>query len=131
MYQNLDLKSRWEKLAKWGREYQSIIFAALILLMIFFIGLGLGLLIRPIKPTPIIVDKNVKIGLPERQAEFSEDYGKSFNFANGNFVASINGKNYYPKDCASAKRIKEENMIWFNSAEEAEADGYALAKNCP
>src|SRR3989344_1841885 len=131
MYQNLDLKSRWENLTKWGKEYQNIIFSSLILLMIFFIGLGLGLLIRPIKPTPIIIDKNVKIGLPERQMEISESSGKSFNFAGSSFVASINGKNYYPKDCASAKRIKEENMIWFSSAKEAEVSGYTLAKNCP
>lgn len=121
MYQNFNLKSR----------YQNIIFAAFILILVFSIGLGLGLLIRPNKPTPIIIDKNVKIGLPARQSEFSENYEKSFNFSGDNFVASINGKNYYPKDCTSAKRIKEENMIWFSSAEEAEADGYAPAKNCP
>ncbi|HEY4495298.1 MAG TPA: hypothetical protein VJC01_02520 [Candidatus Paceibacterota bacterium] len=131
MYQNFNLKSRYQGLKEWGKEYQSIIFASLILVSVFFVGLGLGLLIRPIKPMPIIIDKNVKIGLPERQAEFSENSYKSFNFTGGNFVASINGKNYYPKDCASAKRIKEENMIWFSNAEEAEADGYALAKNCP
>lgn len=97
------------------------------LALIFFTGLGLGLLMRQTKSTPIIIDKNVKIGLPERQMELSENSGKS---SGSNFVASINGKNYYPKDCPSAKRIKEENMIWFNSAEEAEAEGYAQAKNC-
>ena len=111
-------------------KYISLI-AILILVSIFFLGLGIGLLIRPSKPTPIIIDKNVKIGLPEKQAEFSENFGKLFNFTGGNFIASINGKSYYPKDCPSAKRIKEENMIWFDSAEEAEADGYVPAKNCP
>lgn len=121
MYQNFNLKSR----------YQNIIFAALILMLIFSIGLGIGLLVRPNKPVPIIIDKNVKIGLPAQQLELSENYKKLFNFSGGNFVASINGKNYYPKDCPSAKKIKEENIIWFNSAEEAEAGGYALAKNCP
>ncbi len=127
----MDYKSRLKNLMEWGREYQNTIFAVLILMLVFSIGLGLGLLIRPNKPVPIIIDKNVKIGLPARQAEFSENSGKSFNFSGGSFVASINGKNYYPKDCLSAKRIKEENMIWFSSAQEAEADGYALAKNCP
>ncbi len=140
MYQNINLKSRLKNLVERGREYQDIIFAALILVLIFFIGLGIGLLIRPDKPTQIIIDKNVKIGLsaeqaPQRysagQAEFSENSSKSLNFIGGNFIASINGKNYYPKDCASAKRIKEENIIWFNSSEEAENQGYAPAKNCP
>ncbi|MBI2446825.1 MAG: hypothetical protein HYV51_03370 [Parcubacteria group bacterium] len=137
MYQNINLKSRWKNLVEWGREYQSTVFATLILVLIFFLGLGLGLLIRPNKPTPIIIDRNVKVGLPNRsnlaggQKESSLNSVKSFNFVGGSFVASINGKNYYPKDCASAKRIKEENIIWFSSAEEAEISGYVLAKNCP
>ena|SRR3989344_3836398 len=127
----MDYKSRVKNLIEQEIGYQSALFAALILLIVFFIGLGLGLLIRPSKPTPIIIDKNVKIGLPARQEEFSKNSSKSFNFTGGSFVASINGKNYYPEDCPSAKRIKEENMIWFDSAEEAEADGYTPAKNCP
>lgn len=114
-------------------DYKSIFknSAVLILVLIFFLGLGLGLLIRPNNPTPIIIDKNVKIGLPAREAKLSENSDKSFNFAGGNFVASINGKAYYPKGCKSANVIKEENRIWFESAEDAEADGYNRAKNCP
>ena len=127
----MDYKSRVKNLSERGREYQNVIFATLILVLIFFLGLGIGLLIKnPNDPASIIIDKNVKIGLPSRQAKFSGDSGKSFNFTSGNFVASINGKNYYPKDCPSAKRIKEENTIWFSSALEAEASGYELAKNC-
>lgn len=117
----MDLKSKYTNLI-----------VAFILALVFSVGLGLGLLIRPNKPTPIIIDKNVKIGLP-KNIPIGEN--RELNLveiaALGNFIASINGKNYYPKDCASAKRIKEENMIWFTSAEEAEADGYAPAKNCP
>lgn len=127
----MDYKSRFKNLTEWGRRYQNTIFAAFILISVFFIGLGLGLLTKPNKTTPIIIDKNVKINLSAQQSEFLGNTGKSPNFSGGNFVASINGKNYYPKDCLSAKRIKEENMIWFNSSEEAEADGYIPAKNCP
>lgn len=127
----MDLKSKYTNLIKLWEKYQNIIFSVLVLILIFSAGLGIGLLIRQKNPAPIIIDKNVKIGLPARQSELSENDEKSFNFSGGNFVASINGKNYYPKDCPSAQRIKEENMIWFGSAEEAEADGYAPAKNCP
>lgn len=126
----MDYKSRLKNLMERGIEYQNTIFAALILVLIFFLGLGIGLLIRPNKSSHIIIDKNVKIGLPVRQSGLSENSEKPFNLSGGSFVASINGKNYYPKDCPSAKRIKEENMIWFGSAQEAEADGYTLAKNC-
>ena len=115
----MDLKSKYINLI-----------TAFVIILVFFFGLGLGLIIRPNKPTPIIIDKNVKIGLPVQQPEFSENSTKSFNFTGGNFIASINGNNYYPSDCPSAKRIKEENMIWFESAQEAETQGYKPAQNC-
>ena len=116
----MDIKSR----------YQNYIITGLILVFGFLIGFGFDRLINSNQATPIIIDKNVKIGLPERQMEFSESSGKSFNFAGSSFVASINGNNYYPSDCPSAKRIKEENMIWFESAQEAETQGYKPAQNC-
>ncbi len=42
----------------------------------------------------------------------------------GAFVASANGEKYYFPDCTEVRRIKEENKIWFDSAEEARASGY-------
>lgn len=49
----------------------------------------------------------------------------------GKYVASANGTKYYLPSCSGVSRIKEENKIWFESAEEAEAAGYAPAANCP
>jgi len=46
-------------------------------------------------------------------------------------VASKNGTVYHYVWCSGAKRIKEENKIYFDSPEEAEAAGYRPAKNCP
>ena len=40
------------------------------------------------------------------------------------FVASKNSKIYHSSDCQYAKRIKDENKIWFKSAKEAEEMGY-------
>lgn len=42
----------------------------------------------------------------------------------GGFVASKDGKKYYPADSAQGKKIKEENLVSFATAEEAEAAGY-------
>ena len=50
--------------------------------------------------------------------------------AQGAYVASKNGTKYHLPWCAGAKSIKEENKIWFNSKEAAEAAGYAPAANC-
>ncbi len=48
----------------------------------------------------------------------------------GEYVASKSGKSYHLPWCAGAKQIKEENKIYFGSKAEAEAAGYAPAKNC-
>lgn len=129
----MDIKSRSKNLIEWGKEYQNNIVAILILISIFVLGMGLGLLIRRPKSNPIIIDKNIKVGLPfkldkiTQKTEFSKNL---INFTGGNFTASINGKAYYPKNCKAANIIKEENRIWFESAKEAEENGYIIAKNC-
>lgn len=48
----------------------------------------------------------------------------------GIYVASKNGTKYHLPSCSGAKRIKEENKVWFNSKAEAEQAGYEPAKNC-
>lgn len=48
----------------------------------------------------------------------------------GLYVASKNGTKYHLPTCSGAKRIKEENKIWFDSKQEAEKAGYEPAKNC-
>lgn len=47
------------------------------------------------------------------------------------YMASKNGTKYYLPTCGTAKRIKEENRIWFATKEEAEAAGFGPAANCP
>ena len=58
----------------------------------------------------------------------NEDKSKEQN--EKQIVASKNGSVYHYTWCPGAKRIKEENKIYFNSKEEAEAAGYRPAKNC-
>lgn len=48
----------------------------------------------------------------------------------GGYVASKNGTKYHLPWCSGAKQMKEENKIWFQTKEEAEAQGYAPAANC-
>ena len=47
------------------------------------------------------------------------------------YVGSKSGTKYHLVTCAGAKRIKDENKIFFVSVEEAEAAGYSPASNCP
>lgn len=46
------------------------------------------------------------------------------------YVASKNGKMYYSAGCSGVKRIKPENMIWFNTKEDAEKAGYSISALC-
>lgn len=113
-------------------------FTYIVLALVFLIGLGIGLLLKSNNSaSQITIDKNMKIGLTapaglpaqtDLTAQISLPAGLSAQA--GNFLASINGKAYYPKDCAAANRIKEENIIWFDTREEAEIQGYKPAQNC-
>jgi hypothetical protein len=50
--------------------------------------------------------------------------------ATGNYVASKSGSAYHLPWCPGAQRIKDENKIWFDTKEAAEAAGYHPASNC-
>ena len=47
------------------------------------------------------------------------------------YVGSKNSDKFHLPECSGAKRIKEENQIWFSSKDEALAAGYLPAANCP
>ncbi|MBU1255290.1 hypothetical protein KKE74_00845 [Patescibacteria group bacterium] len=40
------------------------------------------------------------------------------------FIGSVNSNKYHWPDCPFAKRISEENQIWFSSEQEAQDAGY-------
>ena len=46
------------------------------------------------------------------------------------YVASKNGKVFHTADCSSAARIKPENLVTYNSTEDAERDGKRPCKIC-
>lgn len=49
----------------------------------------------------------------------------------GAFFGSKNGTKYYGASCESGKkRIKPENLIWFESSAEAEIQGYTRSTSC-
>lgn len=45
-------------------------------------------------------------------------------------VASKNGGRYYLASCSGAKRIHQENKVWFTSVAEARSKGYTPAQHC-
>ncbi|MCK5490699.1 MAG: hypothetical protein KAI67_02550 [Candidatus Pacebacteria bacterium] len=59
-------------------------------------------------------------------SNFAEQAISSSKQVIGAFVASKNSTLYHKADCVYVKRIKEENMIFFNTAQEAEDRGLKL-----
>jgi len=71
--------------------------------------------------TPITIEKKIAAG--EKSVLNAENTEKLF-------VASKNGTKYYYPWCSGVSRIKEENKVWFSSADEAKKAGFAPAANC-
>ena len=43
---------------------------------------------------------------------------------------SIHGKRYYPWWCDAGSKIAKENIVWYDTPEEAKGRGYTIAKGC-
>lgn len=50
--------------------------------------------------------------------------------AQGMYVGSKTGKTYHLPWCSGARRIKDENRVWFQTKSDAELRGYMPATNC-
>lgn len=72
---------------------------------------------------------NVGSALPTPIATH-EGQGATNGAQQGAYVASKTGSVYHLPWCSGAKRIKEENKVWFATVQEAEAAGYRPASNC-
>lgn len=67
----------------------------------------------------------------EAPASVEEANPTSAETSSSGYVASKNGTKYHLPWCSGAKRITEENKVFFDTKEEAEAQGYSAAANCP
>ncbi len=64
------------------------------------------------------------------QTSSTHTSSEKINNISGQYVASKNGTIYHLPWCSGAKRIKEENKVWFTEKSEAEKAGYRPATNC-
>lgn len=92
----------------------------------------IGLSIKALKPIDKETLERIKMEQASKETKEAEELQESqqhpFSGAEskeGGFVASKDGKKYYPSDSAAAHKIKEENRVEFTTAEEAEGAGYS------
>lgn len=124
------------------KENQKDLFLAVLVFLIGLGSFGLGRLsvLWPEKE-PIIIDQGDEVDksafglgetvVPNNFTKRSDSPPSPISSFRGNFVASRNGSSYHSPDCPGAKQIKEENKVWFASADEARRAGYKPAGNCP
>ncbi len=134
-----------EKVKVWLKENQKDLYLTALVFLVSVASFGLGRLsaIWPEKE-PIRIDQVGEIGESFQPAPELDKTGTKNNSTKrsdspvssnspfrSNYVASRNGSAYHYPWCPSAKKIKEENRIWFQTEEEARKAGYKPAGNCP
>lgn len=113
------------------RNHEGDITLVLILLLIGSLGFGLGRLSKlSTGRQPLRVEIPAAVGESTAQNPPPSPTLPA-TLTVGQVVASKNSTKYHLPSCAGAKAIKDENKIWFASAEEAKAAGFVPAANCP
>jgi len=110
------------KIKNFFKSYEKDLILAAVIILVALISFGLGRLSKIGESRVPITIENLSTTTP---AEKITD-----NKIMGNYVASKNGTKYHYPWCAGAQSIKEENKIWFSTAEEAQKAGYQPASNC-
>ena len=110
------------KIKNFFKLYEKDLILVAVIILVALISFGLGRLSK-------IGESRVPITIENlNKVEPLSVQGSTLN--NKNFVASKNGTKYHYPWCSGAQTIKEENKVWFSTAEEAQKAGYEPASNC-
>lgn len=120
-----------DRLTQLWSDHRDDAFIAAFIAVLVFGAFGFGRATAPMpEKTPLIIEK-LPIATSISQGNPDATVGTTNAPKPGAFVASKNGTKYYLPSCSGANRIKEENKIFFASAQEAKESGYEPAANCP
>lgn len=140
------INEKYKKIKSYFLENEKDVFIASIIIIISLISFGLGRLYQieaskeplriewydldndQIDTTPIFLKESFMMGESTAKTNFSTNQSTTEQTG---LVASRNGSRYHYPWCPSAKSIKAENLITFNSIQEARTAGYTPAANCP
>lgn len=121
-----------KNLKKFFLKYEDKIVLIVGIILIALISFGAGRLTAIREPKePIKIENyglaSLKESVESQDTDKAEEGIKEAEKKQEVFVGSINSNKYHLPDCQWAKRIKEENRIWFESVEDAETKGYVPA----
>lgn len=96
--------------------------------LVFSLGFSLGIIKggQIISRPALFIDKELIVDFNDESVASNQLTAKGQSL----FVASSQGKYYYPVDCSLAQNLSEKNKIYFQSKEEAEAKGYIYNTKC-
>jgi hypothetical protein len=125
------------KIGEWVKENQADIAIVIGFILMGIIAFGAGRLSAPdIIRNPIVISEpnsttsiNFFSDVSQPVTDAVGEQIDSQASAKGLFVASKNSKVYHWPWCASAKKIKPENQLWFKTETQAKAAGY-LPSSC-
>ena len=118
------------KILNFVKLRQKDIFLVFCMVLIAIIGYNLGK-INSLKQTPITVnggEANIYSAVDDKNQTTSKN--TQAQVIDRRVVVSKNSDKYHFTWCLGAKRIKEENKIWFENEVAAQAVGYTKAGNC-
>jgi hypothetical protein len=99
----------------------------LVVILVGIISFYLGRLSTEEAKDGLKIDTNPSNEQISPNLSISERINKN---SQGSYFASSRGKKYYPIGCSAGKSLKEENRIYFETANEAEKAGYTLSSSC-
>jgi Metal binding domain of Ada len=109
---------------------ESVLILILILLGTVSFGLGRLSVSKPPSFPVTICDTTPTTETKATTFENKASVVSALENSQGEYVGSKNGTVYHFPWCSGAKRISEENKVWFRTKEDAEAKGYRPAANC-
>jgi len=109
------------------KRNESDILLTITIILVALVSFGSGLLIDFSKDNQSIIIQNPEVNQGVNQASIQQASQpiKNQSIEQGRFVGSVNSNKYHWPECSFAKRIAEQNQIWFESEEEAQKAGYA------
>jgi len=113
-----DFKKFVNPIKHWAGNNESDIILTISIVLISLMIFGTGLLINSSKDKESIIIQNPSASVS------STIINSDNSIKEGMFVGSSNSNKYHWPDCSFAKRIADENRVWFSSEQEAKDAGY-------
>lgn len=127
----MNIHDFYNKIKGWGNTDKKTLTFYIILTISCTVSFYLGYLAKSEAKasSPVVINCPVE-SYKAQNKPLSQVYKGNATLSSYEYIASKNGKNYYPLDCQAGSRIKPENIIKFSTKDEAELAGYTLAKTC-